>query len=181
MKPNLLVIKTLSKGWGLPSVRFGYVLGDEKLLAPLKKTLVPFTVNIFTEMIVREFLTNPAIIQALKVNRERIINLRNDVYQWLNEMSSADQFRVFPSEANFLLLRFSDTALLTAVKEALSSQHILVGYPMPGALRLSIGTEAEMHRVLQVFKQVLGQFGSQHLPPALANNDDSCQAFDEAA
>lgn len=154
---NLLVLKTLSKGYGLPSIRFGYVAGSASLITLLKKYTVPFTINVFTELVVREFLTNPLLINALKANQARIKNLRDFVYYLLDEMADEMSFKVLPSAANFLLLRFKDAELLEQIKAVLHSRNILVGYPMPHCLRLTIGTEVEMNKVVRIIKQTLNQ------------------------
>lgn len=158
--PNLLVLKTLSKGYNLPSIRFGYVVGDAVLIQLLKKYTIPFTINIFTELVVRELLTNPVFTKALRLHQERIKNLRDFVYHLLGEMSSDNLFTVQPSAANFLLLRFQNEELLNQIKQALITRNILVSYPMPRSLRLTIGTEAQMHQVLRVVRQTLAQHRS---------------------
>ena len=155
---NLLVLKTFSKGYGLPSVRFGYVVGNAKLVKLLNKHTVPFTINIFTELVVRELLTNPAIANALHTNRERIKNLRDFVCYQLQDMANDGHFTVQSSAANFLLLRFEDEALLQQLKDTLAANRILVSYPIHNCLRLTIGTEVEMSRVLRVLKRCLVEY-----------------------
>jgi histidinol-phosphate aminotransferase len=154
---NLLVLKTLSKGLGLPSIRFGYVVGSTAIIQVLKKYTVPFTVNIFTELVVREALTNPAFISALRVHQERIKNLRDFVYHLLSDMASDDYFTVQPSAANFLLLRFHHVEFLEEIKEELRIRNILVSYPIPQALRLTIGTETQMRQVIGIIRKALAQ------------------------
>lgn len=151
--PNLLVLKTLSKGYGLPSLRFGYLAGSVQLVQLLKKFTVPFTVNSFTELIVKELLTNPAVSHALRINRERVKNLRDFVYHQLHDMSSDNSFSVQPSAANFLLLRFNDDFTLRQLKSMFDSHQILVSYPLPDCIRLTIGTEMEMSRVLRIIRK----------------------------
>ncbi|MEZ4904200.1 MAG: aminotransferase class I/II-fold pyridoxal phosphate-dependent enzyme [Spirosomataceae bacterium] len=156
---NLLVLKTLSKGYGLPSIRFGYVVGSPLFIESLRKHTIPFTINIFTELIVREFLTNPDFMKVLKANQERIINLRHFVFHLLNDMAEANEsFSVQPSAANFLLLRFKDTELLDNIKKVLDEQHILISYPLPQCLRLTIGTEVEMCQLIRLVRRSLSQY-----------------------
>lgn len=155
--PNLLVLKTLSKGYGMPGIRFGYVAGSALIIKLLKKHTVPFTINIFTELVVREFLTNPAFANAVQQNRERVKNLREFVYHLLDELSTDGDFSVQPSAANFLLLRFRNNDLFERVQKALSTRNILVSYPMSHCLRLTIGTEGEMNTILRVIKQTMAQ------------------------
>jgi len=156
---NLLVIRTLSKGQSLPSIRFGYVVGSPLLIQLLKKYTVPFTINIFTEVVVREFLTNPTFANALKANRERVINLREFVYHLLNNIAQDNNniFTVLPSATNFLLLRLQDALLLEKIKQVLNARNILVSFPLPQCLRVTIGTEAEMHQVVRLIKNTISQ------------------------
>lgn len=155
--PNLLVLKTLSKGYGLPSIRFGYVAGSASLIQLLKKYTVPFTINVFTELVVSEFLTNPLLINALKVNQARIKNLRDFVYYLLDEMADETSFKVLPSAANFLMLRFHNVELFEQIKNVFNARNILVSYPIPQCIRLTIGTEVEMNKVVRIIKHTLDQ------------------------
>lgn len=152
---NLLVLKTFSKGYGMPGIRFGYVLGSNPLMQLLKKHTVPFTINIFTELVVREFLTNPAFEKALQQNRERVKNLRDFVHYLLSDLATNGGFRVQPSAANFLLLQFQNADLFEQVRTTLASRNILVGYPMPMCIRLTIGTEAQMNQLVRLIKQAV--------------------------
>ncbi|GAB3521591.1 pyridoxal phosphate-dependent aminotransferase [Emticicia fontis] len=154
---NLLVLKTLSKGYGLPSIRFGYAAGSTSLINLIKKYTIPFTINIFTELVVTEFLSNPEYINALKVNQARVKNLRDFVFFLLDEMSDETSFKVLPSTANFLLLRFHDANLLEHIKTTLTARNILLSYPMTQCLRLTIGTEVEMMQVVRLIQYTLNQ------------------------
>ena len=158
---NLLVLRTFSKGYGLPSVRFGYAAGSAALIQLVKKYTIPFTVNCFTEVIVSEALANAEFIKFQQANIQRINNLRDFVYQLLNEVAAPHTFSVQPSSANFLLLRFHDEDLYNNLKLALQANRILVGYPLQNCLRLTIGTEVEMHRVVRLLKKTMAQHKSR--------------------
>lgn len=158
---NLLVLRTFSKGYGLPSVRFGYAAGNTALIQLVKKYTIPFTVNCFTEIIVSEALTNAEFIKFQQANIQRINNLRDFIYQLLDEVAAPHTFSVQPSSANFLLLRFNDDDLFNNLKLALQANRILVGYPLQNCLRLTIGTEVEMHRVVRLLKKTMAQHKSR--------------------
>ena len=158
---NLLVLRTFSKGYGLPSVRFGYAAGSAALIQLVKKYTIPFTVNCFTEVIVSEALANAEFIKFQQANIQRINNLRDFVYQLLDEVAAPHTFSVQPSSANFLLLRFHDEDLYNNLKLALQANRILVGYPLQNCLRLTIGTEVEMHRVVRLLKKTMAQHKSR--------------------
>jgi histidinol-phosphate aminotransferase len=154
---NLVVLKTFSKGYGLPAIRFGYAAGSASLMSLIKKYTIPFTINAFTEVIVTEALNNPVFGKALKANQERVKNLRDFVLFILDEMADETSFKALPSAANFILLYFHDTQLLEQVKGILSARNIMVSYPLAQCLRLTIGTEVEMSTVTRLIKCALDQ------------------------
>jgi histidinol-phosphate aminotransferase len=155
---NLLILKTLSKGYGLPGIRFGYAAGSACLMNLIKKYTIPFTINIFTEFVVTEFLSNPIYMNALKANLARVKNLRDFVFYLLNEMADEKTFKVLPSDANFLMLRFYDSDLLNQIKNVFTARNIFVSYPIDQCLRLTIGTEVEMSTVVRLIKSALTQY-----------------------
>lgn len=163
---NLLVLKTLSKGFGLPGIRFGYAAGNASLINLIKKHTIPFTINVFTEVVVTEFLTNPLYINAVKANQARVKNLRDFVAYLLDEMADETSFSVLPSAANFILLRFHDAVLLEQIRKVLSARNIMVGYPVEQCLRLTIGTEVEMNTVLRLMKYTISQHKTYELSNA---------------
>ncbi|RFS14958.1 histidinol-phosphate transaminase [Emticicia sp. C21] len=154
---NLLVLKTLSKGYGLPGIRFGYAAGNASLINLIKKHTIPFTINVFTELVVTDFLTNPLYSNVVKAHQARVKNLRDFVSYLLDEMADETSFSVLPSAANFILLRFHDAGLLEQIKQVLSARNIMVGYPVAQCLRLTIGTEVEMNTVLRLIKYEIRQ------------------------
>lgn len=150
---NLLVLRTFSKGFGLPSARFGYMAGNKQLVDLIRKHTIPFTINIFTELLVRESLTNPVLMKIIKTNQERIKNLRDFTHFLLSKIADETRFSVLQSASNFLLLRFHQSELLEQIKQVLVARNILVSYPLPNCLRLTIGTEVEMSKIVRVIKQ----------------------------
>lgn len=155
---NLLVLKTFSKGFGLPSVRFGYVAGSKVLIDLLRKHTIPFTINIFSEMIVREALTNHEFQKIIRENQERIKTLRDSTQKLLSGMAKENHFAVIPSQSNFILVKFQDTELFNEMKQMLVSRNILVNYPVANCIRITIGTEAEMNTFLQLFEKLNKSF-----------------------
>jgi len=160
---NLLVLRTFSKGFGLPSIRFGFVVGNKDLIDMVRKHTIPFTINIFTELVVRESLTNPALMKIIKTNQDRIKNLRDFTHFLLTEISDETCFSVLPSASNFLLLRFYNSELLEQIKQILASRNILVSYPIANCLRLTIGNEVEMSKIVRVIKQNIEAFQSKQI------------------
>ncbi|GAA4464705.1 histidinol-phosphate transaminase [Nibrella saemangeumensis] len=152
---NLMVLKTFSKGYGLPGLRLGYLVGSPSLVRLLKANTVPFTINIFTELVVKELLANPAFAQAVRINRERVKGLRDFSLYLLQELAGEDRFIVQPSGTNFLMLRFRNSELHQSLKDLFAQRGIRVSYPMPLTMRITIGTEPQMHQLVRLIKHVV--------------------------
>lgn len=149
---RLVVIRTLSKAWGLAGLRTGYLVGAPALVRLLDVVGLPYR------------LTTPAIrfgTQALRApdemrrRRDAIVAERERVYDRLGALG----LRVLPSEANFLLFFVADPA---GVQRRLVSEHGIVirrrdGLPgLEGALRVTIGTAHDNDRFLAALESTLG-------------------------
>lgn len=150
---NLIILRTLSKGYSLAGLRFGYGLAAKSLAAPiLFKT--------------RDSYNTDAIAQSLASAALRSQDYARD--SWQKVRASRDKlfvdltalgFAVLPSQSNFLLC--SPPAGHSAVKlyEALKAQGILVRYfdqdRLRDKLRISIGSATENERLLGTLKSLL--------------------------
>lgn len=97
-RPNLLVLRTVSK-LGLAGLRLGLLAGDPAWIAELDKLRLPYNINVLTQVTADFALSRYDILEE---QTERIIRDRDDLYQRLCALSS---IRVWPSSANFLLVR----------------------------------------------------------------------------
>jgi histidinol-phosphate aminotransferase len=150
---NLVVLRTLSKAWGLAGARVGALLADARVVALLRKLMPPYP------------LPAPCVDLALRASggqgaqatRERIAIVRAERARVADALARCGCVReVLPSQANFLCVRFHDAA---AVGAALLGAGVVVRdvrrYPMLGdALRISIGAPGENDRVLDVLRAV---------------------------
>ena len=148
-RPNLLVLKTLSKAFALAGARVGGLVGPADTLEIVARTLPPYP------------LPTPSIAAALDalqparraVHRERIAQLlaeRERIAPLL--AASPHVIKVYPSAGNFLFLETTDTEKLAA---RLSADGIRVRYrpkAAPGGIRLTIGTRAENDAALAAFE-----------------------------
>jgi len=97
--PNLLLLRTFSKAYGLAGLRVGYLLGDPALLAPLRSRALPFNVSSIAQHFVKLAL-EPAACQEKVAYAARIAANRDALYQRLRAIGIA----VSQSSANFLCL-----------------------------------------------------------------------------
>lgn len=99
--PNVLIMKTFSKSYGLAGLRVGYAIGTEEMIAAIDTIRAPYNLNTFSQVAAGLVLTRPEYqehIQWIIAERERI-------YKVMKELEGNHGFYCFPSAANFLLMR----------------------------------------------------------------------------
>lgn len=149
--PNLVVLQTLSKAWGMAGLRLGLAFASAEIIALMNKVKPPYNINSFTQQAVWKILQNPTTKTA---QVEAILAQRATLAAALAKLPIVLQ--VFPSEANFLLVRFRDAE---AVYNYLLQHQIIVRnrskQPLcDNCLRITIGT---VHQN-QALMQALGQY-----------------------
>ncbi|WP_400190910.1 histidinol-phosphate transaminase [Hymenobacter sp. B81] len=150
--PNLVVLQTFSKAWGLAGLRLGMAFGSSALIGYLNKIKPPYNVSEATQQHALAGLRAEAEFAAL---REQLLAGRRYLEEQLPALAIVE--RVFPSDANFLLVRFRTDA--TSVYELLLSRGIVVRNrtTMPGCagcLRLTVGTPGENEQLLTALRQL---------------------------
>ena len=151
--PNLIVMRTLSK-LGLAGIRLGYAVGRPEWIREFDKVRSPYNVNALTHVVAERVLAHHDVLdaQARSIVAER---QRLDA-----ELRKLPRVTVFPSEANFILVRVPDAR---AVFEGMRSRGVLIknldtGVPLlEGCVRLTIGTPQENARCLSAFSQSLAE------------------------
>ncbi|MFL6193192.1 MAG: aminotransferase class I/II-fold pyridoxal phosphate-dependent enzyme [Thermoanaerobaculia bacterium] len=140
--PHLVLFRTFSKAWSLAGIRLGYLLADPRLVSELIKVKLPYNLGRAS------ILAGQAALEAKEeaARRVRLITARRP--RWA-AMLAEEGFEVFPSEANFLLVRSRNAQ---EIQRRLEASGIRVrdvgGYPgLAGCLRISIGTGAALRAV----------------------------------
>lgn len=152
--PNLVILQTFSKAWGLPALRVGSLFAQPALVELLSRIKPPYNINGLSQEL--------ALSALRKVERKeqmvrQIIESRQQLVDNLGK--SALVKGVEPSEANFVLARFEQPV---AVYEALLREGIVVRDRSTqlfceGGLRISVGTPYENARVLAVLAALSGE------------------------
>jgi histidinol-phosphate aminotransferase len=146
--PNLVVLRTVSK-LGLAGIRLGYLAGRPEWLRELNKVRQVYNVNVLTEAAAR------FVLERLDVLEAQAAEVRAERARLGAALRAFGDVTVFPSEANFFLVRMPD-ALRTY--EALRSQGVLVRNLHPGlanCLRITVGTPDENRILLNALKEAL--------------------------
>ncbi|MGL5888772.1 MAG: histidinol-phosphate transaminase [Bacteroidia bacterium] len=138
--PNLVVLQTLSKAWGLAGLRIGMAFASPEIIEVLNRIKPPYNVSEVTQQLAAE-----ALSKTEQINKQ----IRETVQQreWLKQQLIQFSFigKIYPSDANFLLVKMSDPKLVYA---HLTSKGIVVrersSVPgCEGCLRITVGTPAE--------------------------------------
>jgi histidinol-phosphate aminotransferase len=148
--PNLVVLQTLSKAWGLAGARVGLAFASPEIIGVMNKVKFPYNIG------------KPSIDIALNA-----LNMSGLMRERVNENFSNKQLlinglrqlqiveKIFPSDANFILAKFSDQK---SVYIALAQNGIVVRdrNSQPGCercLRITVGTKEEVEKLLNTLKQ----------------------------
>jgi len=150
--PRLVVLQTFSKAWGLAGLRLGVAYAAPALIAYLNKIKPPYNISAATQ---QHALAALLVAPRLAEMRAELLVGRN----WLAErlLQLPGVAHVFPSDANFLLVRFRADA--TAVYDQLRARGIVVRNRTTqpgcmGCLRLTVGTAAENSQLLQALTEI---------------------------
>jgi histidinol-phosphate aminotransferase len=146
---NLVILRTFSKAWGLAGIRLGYCIANEDIIKILFKVKAPYNINSFSRYILSNAIENSnkkdEFVKILLKERERLKNQLE---------SLSEVLKVYPSDANFLLVKFTDCR---KIKSALFEKGIIVrdrsNQPkLENCIRISIGNEEENDKLWEVLK-----------------------------
>jgi histidinol-phosphate aminotransferase len=107
--PNLVVLQTLSKAWGLAGLRLGMAFASEKIVAYLNKIKPPYNISKPVQDLVLKALDEVGQVNDMIM---LLVDSRARLEQALGELSAVLQ--VYPSDANFLLVKFDDAKAMYA-------------------------------------------------------------------
>jgi histidinol-phosphate aminotransferase len=141
--PNVVVLRTFSKAWGLAGMRCGVAIAHSSVINALSLVLGPFAIPENTQGFVSRYLEgrNSVMSQVACIQAERT--------RMASELKRSRRVqRIFPSEANFLLVEFDDAK---QIHEVLLKRRIIVDpawQHIPNTIRISIGKEIANNELL---------------------------------
>ncbi len=147
--PNLVILQTFSKAIGLAGIRLGVGIGDPEVIEILNKIKPPYNVNELTQKEALAALSRP---EEIKKQVSNIVNERSKMSEILTGLPMVR--KVFPSNANFLLVQFDDAK---KVYDQLVSKGIVVrnkSRQVSGALRITVGTSEENSQLIAALRGV---------------------------
>jgi len=150
--PNLVILRTLSKAWGMAGLRCGAVLADAAIIQLLRKIMAPYPLSIASQALVAAALADAQQVIA-RTHIATLVQAREQLFADLTALQRRHPEllqTVWPSAGNFLLVRVVDAAqLVSAAAEAgilLRNQSRQPG--LDNCVRISIGSVAENRRLL---------------------------------
>lgn len=146
---NIIIFKTFSKAFGVAGLRLGYAISQSENINLLSKVRNGKEINTLAQVSGTFLINNYEMIQK---RVDEIINVRDFFY---NEVNNLNLFKVFPSEANYLLIKHPEH--LEIIKD-LKNNKILVRdrssmHLLSNCFRVTIGQIDEMKKILEILKK----------------------------
>jgi len=147
--PNLIVLKTLSKAYGMAGLRMGIGIASEEIADLFNRFKPPYNISSESQKLALEQLKN---LPQIEENISKILAEKERLKNGLSQISQI--VKIYPSEANFFLVEFKDAEF--AYKKLLENK-ILTSLRHPAlknCLRISVGTTEENSKLLNVLAQI---------------------------
>ncbi|MFF4346491.1 pyridoxal phosphate-dependent aminotransferase [Streptomyces sp. NPDC001530] len=156
MRPNVIVLRSLGKNFGLHGIRFGYLVANPALAGRVRSMLPKWNLNSFAEHVV--FMLKEHGAEYM----ESLHMVRRDRLDMARQLSALPGLTVYPSQGNFLFVRLPVGAEGTVVRDRLLTEHrILVrecGNKIGSSsrfLRLVVRPQVDVRRLVSGLEQVL--------------------------
>jgi len=155
---NVIILRSMSKGYGLAGLRFGYAIASPPLIAGRLKIKDSYNVNAFAIAVAT------AAIKDQKYFKENVERVKRD-RDILIEQLRALKFKVAKSSANFVLAE-SKNCKASEIYDKLLKRNIYVRYfDLPGLsnkLRITVGTSEQNDKLVLTLKEILSGKGASH-------------------
>ena len=148
--PNLVILQTLSKAWGMAGLRVGMAFASKQIIDVFNKIKPPYNINVVSQQLAKEALEN---VEQVNGFIKEIVEEREKLSASLKEFAFVK--KIYSSEANFLLVKVEDAKKLFLY---LQERQIIVRdrskAPLcEGCLRITVGTKEENKKLIQILKQ----------------------------
>lgn len=151
--PNLIVLQTLSKAWGMAGLRIGLAIADPAVIALMSKVKYPYNINVLAQKMALMKLDEAAKDRAVT----EIVGQR---FRLEKELAKCPEVKgIYSSDANFLLVRFDNPdevyGRLLAGGVIVRNRSKVSG--CEGCLRITVGTPAENDRLLRLLSSPVAE------------------------
>ncbi|NPA09761.1 MAG: histidinol-phosphate transaminase [Chlorobi bacterium] len=147
--PNLIVLQTFSKAWGMAGARVGIAYASEEIIQLINTVKSPYNVNSLSLNKISELITNKEFIKS------NIENTLNEISWLRNELETVNCIKkIFPTDANFFLIQFENAE---NVYQKLLENEILTSKrspQIPDCIRINVGNREENNKLINVLKSI---------------------------
>jgi len=148
---HLIVLRTFSKAWGSAGIRLGMAFANSQIIAWLNKIKMPYNVSELTQQTALSLLEN---IEEKEKRVRQILEQR----EWLTEalLQLPMVQKVFPSDANFLLVRFdhADATYRYLMERGIIVRNRSNQIHCQNCLRITVGTEEENRKLVEELRRI---------------------------
>lgn len=149
--PNLVVLQTMSKSFGLAGIRLGITYASEDVISYMMKVKPPYNINALTSRYAIKAFEN---LKTIQFKAEAIKKERKKLAKKLSKLSIVRN--IYPSDANFLLVKMDDAK---DIYDQLVQKNIIVRYrgnePLcENCLRITVGTPDENEQLISALKKI---------------------------
>lgn len=149
---NVVVTRTFSKIYGLASLRIGWSYSSNYVAEILNKIRGPFNVSGSAQAAAVSALKDETFFNDSKSHNKKWLKI------FFEELSKINDIKAHPSVANFILLDFGNTESCQKANQTLLGNNIILremaNYGLTNCLRMTIGTEEENIRVIEILKGI---------------------------
>jgi histidinol-phosphate aminotransferase len=147
--PNLVILQTLSKAWGMAGLRIGMAFASQQIIDVFNKIKPPYNINSASQQLAIEALGN---VTQINDWIKTIVKERGNLKEELKKLTFVE--KIFPSEANFLLVKVNDPK---KIYNYLTQKNIVVRDRSKvslceGCLRITVGKSEENEILIRELK-----------------------------
>ena len=149
--PNIVVLQTLSKAFGLAGIRCGFCIGSPDVIQLMNNVKAPYNVNSLTSEVAMNAMKS---IDTLEKNIKNLLEQRKIVAEKLNALDFV--VKVHPSDSNFLLFQLKEKAL--EIYKTMADSGVVTRFRgkemhCDECIRVTIGTEEENNKFFELLQK----------------------------
>ncbi len=150
--PNLVVLQTFSKAWGLAGIRAGMTFAHPEIIAVMNKVKMPYNMSTVTQQLLLEALKNQSFISNI------IVQTRDEKEKLIEKLQKLSIVKkIYPSDANFILVKMENA---NEIYKRLTEKKVIVRNrskveKCEGCLRITIGTPDENAALMIALSEII--------------------------
>ena len=149
--PNLIILQTLSKAWGMAAIRLGMAFASADIINYFNKVKYPYNINQLTQDFVYTELDNSDRKEEWVL---QLLEQRSYLFAELEKISFVE--KIYRSDANFILIKVNDA---NGIYNSLVDKGIIVRNRSSislcnGCLRITVGTKAENEKLIEALNSL---------------------------